>query len=89
MADCNFTIPLTGSIDELLAKAREGITSMGGDFKGDGNSGNFALTSPVSIIGSYTISGTMMDILITEKPFFVSCTMIEKQLVKLMNDQNA
>jgi hypothetical protein len=89
MADCNFTMLLKGSVDELLAKARQGITAMGGNLEGDTSSGSFTLTNPVSIAGSYTISGMKMDITISEKPFFVSCSMIEKQFEKLMNEQNA
>lgn len=88
MADCNFTMFLSGSTDDLLEKARKGIISMGGNLEGDTSSGSFTLTKPVSIAGSYIISGTKMDITISEKPFFVSCSMIEKQFEKMMKEQN-
>jgi hypothetical protein len=81
MSDCSFSIPVTGSPDALLNKARSAVQGQGGTFNGDSNTGNFKVTVfGNTIAGNYTVAGGNMNIVITDKPFMLSCGMIESYL---------
>lgn len=81
MADCNFSIGFTGSAADMVAKIRSQIEKQGGTFNGDDTSGSFSVKVMGSTIaGSYTISGSEINVTITDKPFFVGCGMIESFL---------
>lgn len=78
MAACNFMLPLTGNPDEVLQKVKSAITSQGGDFEGNQQTGRFGLSVFGSTIaGSYIVSGQDLEIIIDEKPFLISCGTIE------------
>lgn len=78
MSACNFTFPVNGAPAEVLQRARTAVTSQGGNFQGNEQSGNFNLTVfGNTIAGSYTVAGDNMDIQITEKPFLLPCGTIE------------
>jgi hypothetical protein len=56
MSACNFSIPFSGTPDEVLGKARSFMQSQGGNFDGDTNNGNFnASVFGNTIAGSYTV----------------------------------
>jgi hypothetical protein len=75
---CNFKIPFSGSAEQILNKAKTTVQSQGGNFSGDINSGDFDVTVFGNTIkGSYTVVGTEMNILITDKPFLIPCNTIE------------
>lgn len=81
MADCNFSIGFTGSAADMVAKIKSQIEQQGGSFNGDENSGSFSVKVLGSTIaGSYTITGSEINITITDKPFFISCSQIESFL---------
>ena len=83
MSVCNFTIPFSQSPEELISKVRKGISGTGGTFTGDVTSGNILLPTPIGTIkGSYTINDSVIEITITDKPIFVSCSRIESELQK-------
>jgi hypothetical protein len=85
MSKCNFSIPFTGSVEQLVAKAKNAITSAGGQFTGDAAGGEFSLsTFAGTISGSYDVSPSNLNIEITDKPIFVSCSMIESELKKYL-----
>lgn len=78
MADCNFSIGFTGSASDIIAKVQQQIQQQGGTFNGDTSSGSFSVKVVGSTIaGSYTVSGQQINIEITDKPFFISCSQIE------------
>ncbi|MBS1743517.1 MAG: hypothetical protein JST81_10820 [Bacteroidetes bacterium] len=78
MSSCTFSIPFEGTPDKVLIKARFAVESQGGTFTGDTNAGEFAVTAfGNSIAGSYTVAGQNMNIIITDKPFMIPCSMIE------------
>ena len=86
MSACNFTIPFTKSVTEILEKAKKTIESQSGNFKGDENSGNFDVSIfGNTVIGSYTVTGQELNIDISEKPFLVPCNMIESFLKNQLN----
>lgn len=78
MAACNFNFPFTGNPEIVLNKAKSAVESQGGTFQGDQQSGNFNLTVfGNTIAGSYTLAGSSMEVIITEKPFLLPCGTIE------------
>jgi hypothetical protein len=82
---CDFQIPFSTPVADLIDKANHSITKMGGTFTGDSQTGNFSISTPVGkIAGSYTVGTGTLDIHIDDKPFFVSCGMIEDQLTKAL-----
>ena len=83
MADCNISIPFTDSVSGALAKAKAAIENQNGSFNGDDNSGNFEVTFLGNTIkGSYSVTGQTLNLVITNKPFFVPCSTIESLLLK-------
>ncbi|RYZ58479.1 MAG: hypothetical protein EOO14_09685 [Chitinophagaceae bacterium] len=75
---CDFSIPFTGSPEEVLAKAKTTVEGQGGNFNGDTNSGDFTVSVfGNKIVGNYSVSGNTLNIAITDKPFMVPCSAIE------------
>ena len=81
---CNFNLSFTEpDANSALEKAKAAIESQNGTFNGDINSGDFDVTvMGNNIKGQYLVSGQTLNIVITDKPFFVPCSMIESYLVK-------
>lgn len=78
---CNFSIPVAGNTEQLINKARAAVQGQGGTFDGDMQKGNFTVSAfGNKIEGNYSINGDQMDINITDKPFLLSCGMIEGYL---------
>ena len=78
MSACNFTIPFSGSAEEILEKASTTVKSQGGIFTGDTSSGNFDISVfGNTIIGTYNVINNDLNIVIDSKPFMVPCSMIE------------
>lgn len=78
MAACNFSVPFSGTPDQVLSKAQEAVQGHGGSFTGDNNIGNFEVSVLGSTIaGTYTIAGQSLDIVIESKPFLIPCSTIE------------
>ena len=75
---CNFSIPFSGSPDQILNKARSAVQGQGGIFEGDFSSGRFDVSVMGNTIrGTYSVTGQEMNIVISDKPFFVPCGTIE------------
>jgi len=78
---CAFSLPFSGSPDEVLGKARKAVEGQGGTFSGDANRGDFQVSVfGNKIVGDYTVSGQNLQINITDKPFMVPCSAIESFL---------
>jgi hypothetical protein len=80
MAKCNFSIPFTGTPENVFSKAKSAVEGQGGSFVGDVSSGNFSINVFGNIKGSYSVSGQELHIEIEEKPMMISCGMIENAL---------
>lgn len=81
MSNCNFSIPYSGDPSAILAKARSAVESQNGLFNGDNTSGNFEVSLlSNSVKGSYNVNGSLLNITIFSKPFFVPCSAIESFL---------
>lgn len=78
MAACNFDFTFSGDPNTVLEKARKAVSSQGGTFEGDTQSGDFHLSVfGNTITGSYSVAGQNMNIVISEKPFLLPCSTIE------------
>jgi hypothetical protein len=83
MSACNFDIPFNGPVSVAIEKAKAAIESQNGTFNGNDTSGEFGVTILGNTIkGSYTITGQVLHLTITQKPLFVPCSMIESFLLK-------
>lgn len=80
---CKFEIPFSESASIAVEKARTAVESQNGIFNGDEQSGNFDVNVfGNNIKGEYSITGQVLHLDITDKPFFVPCSMIESFLKK-------
>jgi hypothetical protein len=80
MAKCNFSIPFSGSAQDVYTKAKNAVETQGGSFKGDAASGNFSINVFGTISGSYIVSGNQLNIVIDDKPMMIPCGAIENVL---------
>ena len=90
MPACNFSIPFSGSPQDILGRAQAAIRDQGGHFRGDGMTGAFELTVlGSSISGSYNISGQELNVTIDNKPFMIPCSTIQSYLTKHLDGVRA
>jgi hypothetical protein len=80
MSKCNFSIPFSGSADEVYNKAKAAVEKQGGSFNGDAGSGSFSINVFGTISGSYSVSGNQLNIIIEDKPMMIPCGAIENVL---------
>ncbi|MEO6538952.1 MAG: hypothetical protein ABIT07_00465 [Ferruginibacter sp.] len=86
MSACNFTIPFTSSPENVMQKAKATILGQGGNFNGNETAGNFSISIfGNTVIGSYTVNGQELTVLIEEKPFLIPCNSIESFLKSKLN----
>ncbi len=71
----------------LVNAAQQEITSNGGTFNGNTSSGEFSISITIvgTIAGNYTISGQVITITITQKPFLISCSSIQTHIQEYIN----
>lgn len=81
MSACNFSIPFSGEAGIILQKAKAAIESQRGIFTGDNGTGNFEVTVFANTIrGIYVVTGQILNLTITHKPFLIPCSTIESFL---------
>ncbi|MES2881480.1 MAG: hypothetical protein V4676_04975 [Bacteroidota bacterium] len=80
MSKCNFSIPFSGSAEDIYSSAKAAVEKQGGTFNGDASSGNFSITVFGNISGTYTVAGQQLEIVIEEKPMMIPCSAIEAAL---------
>lgn len=80
---CKFSVTFSEPVESAVEKAKNAVESQSGIFNGNVNGGNFEVTVfGNNIKGNYSVAGQVLDIEITDKPFFVPCNMIESFLAK-------
>lgn len=83
---CDFNLNFSEPAESAIGKARAAVESQNGRFDGDTLSGDFEVNIFGSTIkGEYTVTGQILNLTITEKPFFVPCSTIESFLLKQIN----
>jgi len=90
MAKCNFSIGFHEPIEQLINKAKTGITNAGGTFNGNTESGSYTVPSPIGeIAGNYNVAGSSIMFEIISKPMFLGCDRIESELRKYLSSHIA
>ena len=80
---CKFNLTFNEPAESAVTKAKSAVESQSGTFNGDTNSGEFEVNVfGNNIKGNYVVSGQTLEVEITDKPFFVPCSMIESYLTK-------
>jgi hypothetical protein len=85
MSKCNFSIPFSGSPEDVFNKAKAAVEKQGGNFSGDSSEGNFSINVFGAITGSYSVSGNQLNITIEDKPMMIPCGAIENVLKSQIN----
>ncbi|HTM93368.1 MAG TPA: hypothetical protein VL095_13190 [Flavisolibacter sp.] len=80
MSKCDFSIPFSGSAEDVFNKAKAAVERQGGLFSGDSVSGSFSINVFGTISGSYTVSDNQLNIVIEDKPMMIPCSAIENVL---------
>ena len=80
MSKCSFSIPFSGSPEDVFNKAKAAVEKQGGSFNGDAGSGSFSISVFGTINGSYSVSGQQLNIEIEDKPMMIPCAAIENAL---------
>lgn len=80
---CKLSLPFSDPVEVAIEKARSAIESQNGLFEGNITNGHFEVTVfGNNIKGDYVVQAQTLKLDITDKPFFVPCSMIETFLVK-------
>ena len=82
MSACNFNITIKESAETVIKKAKAAILKTeNAQFEGNATKGNFSLPTPLGFVkGNYSIENDKIHFAILEKPFLVSCQLIETKL---------
>jgi hypothetical protein len=80
MSKCSFSIPFSGSPEDIFSKAKTAVEKQGGSFNGDSSGGDFSISVFGTITGSYSVSGQQLNIEIMDKPMMIPCGAIETAL---------
>jgi hypothetical protein len=80
MSKCNFSIPFSGTAEDVYSKAKAAVEKQGGSFSGSSSGGSFSINVFGTIKGSYTVSGQELQITIEDKPMMIPCNAIESAL---------
>ena len=72
----NFSFARPGNISQAVREVKNGIEGKGGTFTGNEREGNFRVKG---IVGEYRITD-VVNVIITDKPFVVSNSVIEKEV---------
>ena len=76
-----FDITVPGDLAQVLDQVKSKIVGAGGTFSGDKSSGRFSGPTGVGIVeGTYTARDNVVTVTITDKPFLVSCSIIESKI---------
>lgn len=84
---CEISIPVATSATELFAKVKDAIEKNGGTINGDEFSGSFQIKIMGTIAGSYNSNGDTMNIIVENKPLFISCGQIESFLLSRLSSR--
>ncbi len=80
---CNFNVNFSEPASIAIGNAKAAIENQNGIFNGNETAGNFEVTIFGNTIkGNYSVTGQILNLIITDKPFFVPCSTIESFLSK-------
>ena len=80
---CSFTLPVPGAPEDMYLQARSAILKQGGSVEGTSHNGSATLPTPAGPVSiDYTLGTSGLKVVVTDKPFLVSCSMIEDGMRK-------
>ena len=83
---CEFSRQVAGAPGEAIQRAHGPIGAAGGSVTGDAQQGRIRVPTPVGeIVGEYRVAGNTIAFRITEKPFFVPCSVIEARIDRFLS----
>jgi len=75
---CKVTIPYSANINDILEMGRREATAYNCQFSGDTSSGAFNVSALGGVFnGTYIVYEKVIEILFSNKPFFIPCSLIE------------
>lgn len=90
MKECSFSVDFLQAPDELISRAETAINNAGGRFSGDITTGNFEISTAIGpVTGNYCVNGQTLEVTILQKPMFVGCGRIEKEITHYLGEDNA
>ena len=75
-----FSFQLTQAPEQAIEKAKVAAVKDGASFEGDVVGGRF---SAMGVVGSYRITGDVVDVAISERPFFAPMSLVESKIKSL------
>ncbi len=75
-----FSFQLTQAPEQAIDKAKAAAEKEGASFEGDAAEGKF---SAMGVVGTYRISGNVVEVDISERPFFAPLSIIESKIKSL------
>jgi hypothetical protein len=76
----SFTFSITLTPEQAVEKARAAAQKEGATFEGNAKRGKF---SALGVVGSYEIIENLIEVEISEKPFFAPLSIIESKIKSL------
>jgi hypothetical protein len=92
MASCDpFSVPFSGSAQDLFNKISLLIHQHGGNISGGPSGGAFSVPVPVfgTVAGTFTVAGQRCPVHVTERSFFLPCSRREGGGTDVLKDQPA
>ncbi|MCX2454359.1 hypothetical protein OQX61_24020 [Pedobacter sp. PLR] len=87
---CNFSIEYPQAKDDMVEQLKAAIESQtDGVFRGDVLSGEFSFSARgFELAGGYSISGDLVEVTVSKKPWLLSCRKIESEIRKYLEGRN-
>jgi len=80
---CTFSIPTTSSLAEINIQASTALLTAGGTFIPTDTGGVFSISTYLGLIaGNYNVISESVNVIITDKPWFLPCGTIESKLTE-------
>jgi hypothetical protein len=88
---CNFSIEYPKSKNEMVDRLKMAIEAQtAGLFQGNTSAGEFSFSAKgFNLAGNYTISGDMIEVFITKKPWLLSCRKIESEIRNYLEQEKS
>ena len=85
MSECEFNFQFSGTAASLVDQISTKVSAAGGVFDRSDKDGCFFLPTPVGEFkGTFQINGNNIWLRVTQKPFLISCNLIQSKLSELI-----
>ena len=85
MSECEFNFQFSGTAESLVDQISTKVSAAGGVFDRSDTDGCFFLPTAVGEFkGTFQIDGNIIWLRVTQKPFLISCNVIQSKLSELI-----